>query len=106
MATLAPNALSAAWPPPFRPGGPRSHWHQPLLPHDRVSPSTALAATLRHCVRFLLRRMDSAACTLAVWAERDRMRRELAEMSDYLLRDVGLTRADVWAECSKQFWRE
>jgi uncharacterized protein YjiS (DUF1127 family) len=39
------------------------------------------------------------------WFERAHQRRQLHELSDHMLRDIGLTRADVWAECSKPFWR-
>ena len=39
------------------------------------------------------------------WLERARQRRQLAELSDYMLRDIGLTRADAWAESEKPFWR-
>jgi uncharacterized protein YjiS (DUF1127 family) len=39
------------------------------------------------------------------WFDRARQRRRLGELSDQMLRDVGLTRADVWAESSKPFWR-
>ena len=40
-----------------------------------------------------------------VWLERARQRRQLRELSDHMLRDIGLTRADVWAESEKPFWR-
>jgi uncharacterized protein YjiS (DUF1127 family) len=43
--------------------------------------------------------------TVAVWRERARQRRALATMDDYLLRDIGLTRADVDHEAGKPFWR-
>jgi uncharacterized protein YjiS (DUF1127 family) len=39
------------------------------------------------------------------WLDRARQRRRLAELSDHMLRDIGLTRADVWAESDKPFWR-
>ena len=39
------------------------------------------------------------------WFDRARQRRQLGELSDQMLRDIGLTRADVWAESSKPFWR-
>ena len=39
------------------------------------------------------------------WAERARQRRQLAELDDYMLRDIGLTRADVAGETCKPFWR-
>lgn len=39
------------------------------------------------------------------WLERSRQRRRLGELSDHMLRDIGLTRADAWAESEKPFWR-
>jgi uncharacterized protein YjiS (DUF1127 family) len=42
---------------------------------------------------------------LLIWQQRARDRRQLESLSDYMLRDIGLTRADVYAEASKPFWR-
>ena len=39
------------------------------------------------------------------WIDRGRQRRQLAELSDHMLRDIGVTRADAWAEADKPFWR-
>jgi uncharacterized protein YjiS (DUF1127 family) len=39
------------------------------------------------------------------WRERSRQRRQLQSLNDRMLRDLGLTRADVLAEGSKPFWR-
>lgn len=36
--------------------------------------------------------------------ERGRQRRQLAELDDAALRDIGLTRADVRIEADKPFW--
>ncbi len=41
---------------------------------------------------------------VACWAERGAQRRRLRELDDHLLRDMGLTRADVEQEASKPFW--
>ncbi|MEX1108967.1 MAG: DUF1127 domain-containing protein [Dongiaceae bacterium] len=43
---------------------------------------------------------------LDVWQDRAQMRRGLATMDDRLLRDIGLTRADVKQELGKPFWRK
>ena len=43
--------------------------------------------------------------TLLVWQERSRQRHALAQLSDRMLRDIGISRADVAAECAKPFWR-
>jgi uncharacterized protein YjiS (DUF1127 family) len=39
------------------------------------------------------------------WLERSRQRRQLGQLSDYMLRDIGLTRIDAWAEAKKPFWQ-
>jgi uncharacterized protein YjiS (DUF1127 family) len=40
-----------------------------------------------------------------VWHERAQQRRRLQAMSDHMLHDIGLGRADVDAETSKPFWQ-
>jgi uncharacterized protein YjiS (DUF1127 family) len=45
------------------------------------------------------------AQTGLTWLERARQRRALSELNDHMLRDIGLTRADAWAESEKPFWR-
>ena len=42
---------------------------------------------------------------LLTWQQRARERRQLESLSDHMLRDIGLSRADVFAEASKPFWR-
>ncbi|MDX6751821.1 DUF1127 domain-containing protein [Geminicoccaceae bacterium 1502E] len=42
---------------------------------------------------------------IGLWLERSRQRRALSELDDRLLKDVGLSRGDAWAEASKPFWR-
>ena len=42
---------------------------------------------------------------LLIWQQRSRDRRQLEALNDRMLRDIGLTRADVFAEASKPFWR-
>jgi uncharacterized protein YjiS (DUF1127 family) len=39
------------------------------------------------------------------WVERTRQRRQLALLSPHMLKDIGLSRADVEIEMSKPFWR-
>lgn len=42
---------------------------------------------------------------LVTWQERAGQRAHLAALSDRMLEDVGLTRADVQIEISKPFWK-
>ena len=45
------------------------------------------------------------AAHLLQWLQRSRTRREITELDDHLLRDIGLTRSDVMAESRKHFWQ-
>jgi uncharacterized protein YjiS (DUF1127 family) len=60
---------------------------QPRLPDSGPGP-------LRSLVERLLR-----------WQSRAQQRRMLLELDDHMLKDIGLTRADVWQETRKPFWR-
>ena len=39
------------------------------------------------------------------WAVRANQRRRLIDLPDYLLKDIGVSRADIFRECDKPFWR-
>lgn len=39
------------------------------------------------------------------WLRRHRMRQEIAELDEHLLRDIGLTRFDAAVESRKHFWQ-
>ena len=61
---------------------------------DRVRQGWSWASGVQRLVTLLL-----------TWQQRARDRRQLESLSDHMLRDIGLTRADVFAEASKPFWR-
>ena len=42
---------------------------------------------------------------VATWQDRRRQRHALARLDDRMLRDIGVTRCDVWREVNKPFWR-
>ncbi len=42
---------------------------------------------------------------LIEWQDRERQRHHLRELNDHLLRDMGISRADVEYEASKPFWK-
>jgi uncharacterized protein YjiS (DUF1127 family) len=44
--------------------------------------------------------------TALLWIERDRQRRDLQELSDHMLQDIGMSRCDVYREASKKVWHE
>jgi uncharacterized protein YjiS (DUF1127 family) len=43
--------------------------------------------------------------TLLLWQERHRERRNLAMLGEHMLKDIGVSRADIELETSKTFWR-
>jgi len=57
----------------------------------------------------LVQRVESATkkigATLSVWSSRMEDRRQLAVLSDRMLTDIGLSRAEVSAEVDKYFWQ-
>ncbi len=44
------------------------------------------------------------ANVITLWSHRARSRQHLVEMDDYLLRDLGITRAEAEEESLKRFW--
>jgi len=44
--------------------------------------------------------------TLREWRRRSQSRRQLMDLSDLMLHDIGITRADAEFIASKPFWRE
>lgn len=55
---------------------------------------------------FLTRGALLAATRVLGWQDRARSRRQLADLDDRLLRDIGLSRADVSRETTKPFWTD
>ena len=49
--------------------------------------------------------LASAVRTVRIWMARSRQRNELAELNNYLLDDIGVTREEALREAAKPFWR-
>lgn len=64
--------------------------------------ATFLPSFRRAARRSLIRAGDFTADA----AFRRAQRRRLMELSDLGLRDIGISRADAWAEYRKPFWRK
>jgi len=43
---------------------------------------------------------------ILTWSERVRQRRALLALDDWVLKDIGLSRAEVMRESDKPFWQE
>ena len=57
----------------------------------------------------MVQRIDAAVKqvrgALSTWVSRAEERRQLGMLSDHLLKDIGITRAEVSLEVNKYFWQ-
>ena len=53
----------------------------------------------------LLAGLSDAVGLVLTWLDRYRERRMLESLSDYMLKDIGVSRADIDQEVRKKFWR-
>ena len=60
----------------------------------------------REFARALQRFATNIFTTVLDWQERARQRRRLSDLDDRMLKDIGLTRADVSREVGKPFWMQ
>jgi uncharacterized protein YjiS (DUF1127 family) len=51
--------------------------------------------------RWIRRAVDA----VLTWQERARERRQLMQLNDHMLRDIGISRAEAFGEAEKFFWR-
>jgi uncharacterized protein YjiS (DUF1127 family) len=71
---------------------------------DTISPSTVLRSAVSPPTASG-RPMGKLMGYFAEWRARARSRHLLQQLDDRMLRDVGLSRADVARECAKNFWQ-
>jgi uncharacterized protein YjiS (DUF1127 family) len=64
-----------------------------------------LQALTKHAVRWPLY-CGSLFDRLGTWRHRARERRMLGAFDDHMLKDIGLSRADIESEVSRPFWRK
>jgi uncharacterized protein YjiS (DUF1127 family) len=76
--------------------------------YSYASPATAATTKAglygREFNRALKRLTADVFATVLEWQERARQRRQLSELDDRMLDDIGVTRADVDREMAKPFW--
>ena len=58
--------------------------------------SLGLSSAFNRVARLFLKALD--------WSEQARQRQRLMELDDHLLKDIGISRADVERETSRSFW--
>ena len=72
------------------------------IPLWRTRPHPSLGGSFwGRCRRTVVAVLDLALA----WQDRARARHYLAMIDDHMLRDIGISRADVQRECNKPFWR-
>ena len=79
-----------------------------VAPATMVAPHHGAAATLPSfdsLIGLAVGTVTGAAETWSTWRERSRQRNALLELSDYMLCDIGLSRAEAIHEAEKPFWR-
>jgi uncharacterized protein YjiS (DUF1127 family) len=62
-----------------------------------------IASRLSRNMRLAHLRLNEVAWT---WYARARSRRALAQLNDHVLKDIGVSRVDVYRETTKPFWRD
>lgn len=72
---------------------------------DRLVSVRMLGHVLHDLASEADRLFASTAALLRSWQARSHQRRQLCEMEDERLRDIGLSRVDAVRESSKLFWR-
>ncbi|MDH3280677.1 MAG: DUF1127 domain-containing protein [Gammaproteobacteria bacterium] len=75
--------------------------HTQTVHDDGAVPSAALQNRLLNW----LEKWQHLIETVQVWQDRSRQRQQLARLSSSQLKDIGISRADVWCEVNKPFWK-
>lgn len=73
--------------------------------YTEVTHDNHLSQCLPTCEKAVINPSKNLLNTLMFWIERSHQRRQLAKLDDIMLKDVGLSRADVNREINKSFWR-
>jgi uncharacterized protein YjiS (DUF1127 family) len=87
MTTSIGSGSSHVYPQPFLPGSSRS-----------------VGWSIRHAFEGALRVADRGIAILMDWYDIAQERRTLGSMSDEMLKDIGISRADAMREASRRFW--
>lgn len=79
-------------------------WSSRLSSGPLEGGTTWLFRGILRVARFGDRLVVGGLTRLLVWRERWRQRQALGSLNDYMLRDIGLSRADAEGESAKPFW--
>ncbi len=78
-----------------------SNAHGYVLDRTAQGPDLTIQSLLGVLVQSAARGLDQ----LLEWQDRARQRHQLASLEGHILKDLGLSRADVVRETDKPFWR-
>jgi uncharacterized protein YjiS (DUF1127 family) len=79
---------------PSNGGDPMAYTHANTYAYHRHAPLRAATGLVGRAIGTLLR-----------WQERTRGRKELEQLDDRMLKDIGLNRIDALREADKPFWK-
>ena len=72
-----------------------------MFNHYQINPTEGITINPSRLVTAFKEGME----TLGVWMDRSRKRRQLLQMNQYALKDIGVTPSDVSREASNWFWQ-
>ena len=78
----------------------------PLSRSGRLPPPISTNGRRAASRRVVARGFERAASLLREWRRRRRDRALLASLDDRMLRDIGVSRGEIWEEINKPFWRK
>ncbi|WP_221076523.1 DUF1127 domain-containing protein [Agarivorans aestuarii] len=69
-----------------------------IISHTKADPQRQGLTSIKLNLRLIIGKIDALLL-------RRKTRRELAKLPDYLLKDIGVNRADALREADKSFWQ-
>ena len=54
---------------------------------------------------FIKLKIELSLDMIQLWIDRHHQRRQLAQLSEHMLKDIGLSQADIYSEIHKPFWK-
>lgn len=69
-----------------------------IISHTKADPQRQGLTSIKLNLRLIIGKIDALLL-------RRKTRRELAKLPDYLLKDIGVSRADALQEADKSFWQ-
>ena len=76
-----------------------------MTAYTNVDHNNQLSQCLPTCEEAVINPSKNLLKTFIFWIERTHQRKQLAKLDDRMLKDIGISRADVNQEIAKPFWK-